>query len=60
MDGTSGQGVLVCEECGERMVLDAPISAWRQEGSIFGCECGMILTPADRLETSAADGEGRS
>jgi hypothetical protein len=60
MNGTSRLDVLVCEECGERMVLEGPLSAWRQEGSIFGCECGMILTPADRLETPAADGEGRS
>jgi predicted RNA-binding Zn-ribbon protein involved in translation (DUF1610 family) len=60
VNDTSRQVVLVCEECGERMVLDAPISAWRQEGSNFTCECGKILTPADRLETPAADGERRS
>ena len=60
MNGTSRQVVLVCEECGERMVLDGPLSAWQPESRALGCECGKLLTPADRLETPAADGEGRS
>jgi hypothetical protein len=54
---TSRQVVLVCEECGKRMVLDGPLSAWQQESSILGCECGMILTPADHLDTPTADDE---
>jgi hypothetical protein len=55
VDGTSGQVVLVCEECGEKTVLDGPISAWRQDSNAYGCECGELLTPADRLEAPASD-----
>jgi hypothetical protein len=50
----------VCEECGQRTVLDGPLSAWQPENSAFGCECGKLLTPADRLETPAADDGRRS
>jgi hypothetical protein len=57
---TSSQVVLVCEECGERTVLEGSLAAWRHKGRFFGCECGEILTPADRLEAPATDGEGRS
>ena len=60
VNGTSGKVVLVCEECGERTVLDRPLSAWGQEGRTLGCECGELLTPADNLETPAADGGRRS
>jgi hypothetical protein len=56
----SRQIVLVCEECGERTVLDGPLSAWQQESSAFGCECGKLLTPADHLDTPAADDGRRS
>ena len=62
MDVTSSSGgvVLVCEECGQRTVLDGPLSAWQPENSAFGCECGKLLTPADRLKTPAADDGRRS
>jgi len=52
---TSRQVVLVCEECGERTVLEGPLSVWGYEGSVFGCECGELLTPADGLEAPATD-----
>jgi hypothetical protein len=42
--------ILVCEECGERMVLDGPISLWLSGGTSFECECGQRLAPAGRLE----------
>ena len=60
MNGSSEQVVLVCEECGDRIVLDGPLSAWRQEESAFGCECGTLLKQADRLEPPATDGARRS
>jgi hypothetical protein len=41
--------ILVCEVCGERMVLGGPLSVWRSECTTFGCECGERLTLADRL-----------
>ncbi len=49
MAGRSRSVVLVCEVCGDRVVLLGPLSAWRSEGATFGCECGMSLTLADRL-----------
>lgn len=49
MAGSSRSVVLVCEVCGDRVVLLGPLSAWRSEGAVFGCECGTGLTLADRL-----------
>jgi hypothetical protein len=43
-------GILVCEDCGERMVLDGPISVWLSGGISFECECGKRLAPSGRLE----------
>ena len=42
--------VLVCEECGERVVLLSPLSAWRSERAAFECGCGEGLTLADSLD----------
>jgi len=38
--------VLICEECGERIVLPGPEEVWRPEPAVFGCRCeeeGLIL-----------------
>jgi hypothetical protein len=43
-------GILVCEECGERMVIDGPISVWFSDTTSFGCECGERLVRAERLQ----------
>jgi hypothetical protein len=48
--GRSRSIVLVCEECGERVVLLGPLSAWRSEGAVFECGCGKDLALADRLD----------
>ena len=50
MAGCSRGVVLVCEECGERVVLLGSLSAWRSEGAVFECECGKGFTLADRLD----------
>jgi hypothetical protein len=47
--------VLVCEECGERVVLAGPPSAWRSEEAAFECGCGEGLTLADRLEEESTE-----
>ena len=47
--------VLVCEECGERVVLAGPLSAWRSEDAVFECGCGEGLTLADRLEEETTE-----
>ena len=57
--------ILVCEECGERMVLADPLSVWLSEGSgtVFECECGQGVTLASRLpdeESETLRGRTRS
>jgi hypothetical protein len=51
----SGNVVLVCEECGERVVLVGPLSAWRSERVVFECGCGEGLTFADSLDKITTD-----
>jgi hypothetical protein len=54
--GNRSKGVvLVCEECGERVVLAGPLSAWHSECAVFECGCGEGLTLADRLEKKTAE-----
>ena len=48
MDGSRRQVVLLCEECGEKVVLGGPESVWRSARTFFDCECGQLLTLADR------------
>ncbi len=55
MAGCSRSAVLVCEECGERVVLVGPLSAWRSEGADFECGCGEGLTLGDRLDEETSE-----
>lgn len=48
MNGSSRRIILVCEECGERIVLGGPLSVRYPESTRFGCECGRELAFADR------------
>ena len=50
MSSRSRSVVLVCEECGERVILVGSLSAWRSERAVFECGCGEGLTLADGLE----------
>ena len=52
VDGSSKGDILVCQECGERMVLNRFLPAWPLEATSFGCECGERLTLADGLDHS--------
>lgn len=36
--------VLICEECGERMILLGSEADWRARQPVFKCECGEKLT----------------
>ena len=47
--------ILVCEECGERVVLVGPLSAWRSGRAVFGCGCGEGLTLANRLDEDTTE-----
>ena len=43
-----GRGVLVCEECGQRVVIEKPLSAWRPGSTPPGCECGERTARGER------------
>jgi hypothetical protein len=45
---SSRRVVLVCYECGEKVVLGGPESVWRSARTFFECECGQLLTLADQ------------
>ncbi len=53
-------GILVCEECGQRMVIDGPISVWFSGSTSFGCECGERLARAERFERKGFGEAGRA
>ena len=58
MAGDVKRVILICEECGERMVLGGPLSVWHSGRTFFECDCGRRLTLADRLERrKSAEGE---
>ena len=48
MVGSSIHVVLICEACGEKVVLGGPESVWHSPSTFFECECGQLLTLADR------------
>ncbi len=58
VDGPVRARILVCEECGERTVLDGPLSAWAWGSTSFGCECGERVTLADGLDRKGFGGAG--
>ena len=41
---SSGQIILTCEECQEKLVLLGSEEDWRSRHAIFQCECGQKLT----------------
>ena len=50
MQRYSGSTVLICEECGKRMVLTDPeVLTWRSKRPIFDCDCGEELTLDNRI-----------
>ncbi len=42
--------VLICEECGERLVLGGPEEVWLSTRTLFECECGKGVSLASRLD----------
>ena len=53
-EGTVGRStrrvILICEECGERLVLGEPEEVWLSTRTRFECECGEAVSLASRLE----------
>jgi hypothetical protein len=50
VNGSSRGIILVCEECGEKTILDGPLSLWRSDSTPFRCECGKQLTAAECID----------
>jgi hypothetical protein len=50
MGGSSEHVILVCEQCGERLVLGEPEVVWLSTRTLFECECGQDVSLASRLE----------
>lgn len=50
MRRSSGQIVLICEECGERLVLIGADEVWRSEQTAFECECGEKAALTNRID----------
>ena len=55
----SGRVVLLCEECGERIVLGDPDEVWLSTRTLFECECGHDVSLANRLEEPERTGATR-
>jgi hypothetical protein len=55
MEGSEKDIILVCEVCSERTVLGGQLAVWRSESTTFGCECGVQLTLADRLDAGKSN-----
>jgi DNA-directed RNA polymerase subunit RPC12/RpoP len=47
---TTEQIVLVCEDCGEELVLFGSEENWRSRRAIFVCECGHKITLDGRAD----------
>jgi len=50
MGWSSGRVILVCEQCGERLVLGEAEQVWLSTRTRFECECGKHVSLASRLE----------
>ena len=46
---SSERVILVCEQCGERLVLGEPEEVWLSMRTHFECECGRKVSLASRL-----------
>jgi hypothetical protein len=47
--------VLLCEGCGGRPVLGAPLSVWHSGRTSFRCDCGARLKLSHQLDPSERD-----
>jgi hypothetical protein len=56
--GSPKRVILVCYECGEKVVLGGPVSVWRSAVTFFECECGQVLTLAHREDENLSRERG--
>jgi hypothetical protein len=47
---SSEQMILMCEECGEKLIILGPKEDWRSRCIIFVCECRHKLTLDDQTD----------
>ncbi len=47
---SSEQIVLMCEECGEKLIILGPEEDWRSRCAVFVCECRRKVTLDGRTE----------
>ena len=47
--------VLLCEGCGERIVLGEPVWVWNCGSTSFACGCGAQLTLSNQLDPPEAE-----
>ena len=59
MKRTSGRVMLICEECGQTLVLGEPEEVWLSTRTRFECECGKDVSLANRTEKPIQQGATR-
>ena len=52
--------VLLCEGCGERIVLGGPVWVWNRGSTSFACNCGAQLTLSQKLDPPEAEERAES
>ena len=52
LEGFGKDVVLLCEGCGERIVLGGPVWVWNCGSTSFACGCGAQLTLSHQLDAS--------
>jgi hypothetical protein len=50
LEGSGKNIVLLCEGCGERIVLGGPVWVWNCGSTSFACGCGAQLTLSNQLD----------
>lgn len=62
MNGSSPRrrGVLLCEECGQRTVIEEPLSVWSLASHPSGCACSERSTRVNRPDEGQGRGEAGS
>lgn len=53
--GYRGSAILICDVCGEKVVLEGSEETWLSESEPFECGCGEHLTLADREGGAASE-----
>lgn len=57
MRQSSERTILICEKCGEKMVIVGPEDVWRSGRNVFECACGERHTLTGRRRGSGTIGD---